>query len=182
MQVTTGKRSRPQRVVIYGTEGIGKTTLAAAFPDPIFIDVDRGSDHLDVSRTEPDTWAGITATITDIISTPGQYKTIVLDAADAAERMAIAHVCDKHKKADIEAFGYGKGYTLLADVWNDLLKLLNTAIDAGYNVVIIAHAHIRKFEKPDESQGFDRYTLKLTDAGKTSLSAQTKEWCDALLF
>ena len=38
MKISSGKVIRPQKVVIYGSEGIGKSTLAAQFPNPLFID------------------------------------------------------------------------------------------------------------------------------------------------
>ena len=34
-------------------------------------------------------------------------------------------------------------------------------MDAGINVVLTAHAQIRKFEQPDEMGAYDRYELKL---------------------
>ena len=51
MNITTGKRKRAQKVVVYGTEGIGKTTFASHFPSPVFIDTEGSTDHLDVART-----------------------------------------------------------------------------------------------------------------------------------
>ncbi|HGK8378107.1 TPA: AAA family ATPase, partial [Streptococcus pyogenes] len=36
MQITRGKRARAQRVIIYGPEGIGKSSFAANFPEPLF--------------------------------------------------------------------------------------------------------------------------------------------------
>ena len=57
MNITTGKRKRAQKVVVYGTEGIGKTTFASHFPSPVFIDTESSTDHLDVARTDkPTSW------------------------------------------------------------------------------------------------------------------------------
>lgn len=39
-QITRGLIVKPQKVVVYGPEGIGKTTFAADFPDPLFIDTE----------------------------------------------------------------------------------------------------------------------------------------------
>lgn len=52
MRITSGKVVRPQKVVIYGAEGIGKSTLAAQFPNPLFIDTEGGTAQLDVRRIE----------------------------------------------------------------------------------------------------------------------------------
>ena len=50
MQITRGKRARAQKVVIYGPEGIGKSTFAAEFPNAVFIDTEGSTDNMDVAR------------------------------------------------------------------------------------------------------------------------------------
>ena len=50
LNITTGKIDRALKVVAYGSEGIGKTTFAAAFPEPLFIDTEGGTSHMDVRR------------------------------------------------------------------------------------------------------------------------------------
>lgn len=39
-QVTSGVIPAPVKVVLYGPEGIGKSTFAAQFPDPVFLDTE----------------------------------------------------------------------------------------------------------------------------------------------
>ena len=43
-QITEGCIATGQKVVLYGPEGIGKTLLAAKFPNPVFIDTETGVD------------------------------------------------------------------------------------------------------------------------------------------
>jgi hypothetical protein len=50
IQITSGRKQRAQKIVIYGVEGVGKTHLAAQFPKPIFIDTESGTDGHDVNR------------------------------------------------------------------------------------------------------------------------------------
>lgn len=52
MQITRGKRARAQRVIIYGPEGIGKSSFAAQFPEPLFIDTEGSTDNMDVARMD----------------------------------------------------------------------------------------------------------------------------------
>jgi len=52
LKITDGKIKRAQKVVLYGSEGIGKSTFAAKFPNPLFIDTEGGTSHMDVRRIE----------------------------------------------------------------------------------------------------------------------------------
>ncbi len=179
LNITSGVKFRAQRVVIYGPEGIGKTTMASKFDDPLFIDTENGSGHLDVKRLDvPKSWGDLIATVQEVAKTTGVCKTLVLDTADWAEALCIDYVCEKHNQPSIEAFGYGKGYVYVMEEWQKLLKAFDAVINAGITVVITAHAKMRKFEQPDEIGAYDRWELKLS----RQVAPIVKEWCDCLLF
>lgn len=179
MKITSGKVIRPQKVVIYGAEGIGKSTLAAQFPHPLFIDTEGGTAQLDVRRIEkPSSFDELLSIVREVAATPNLCKTLILDTADWAEQMCIAGLCAKYKKSGIEDFGYGKGYTYLSEEYARLLSAFDAVIAAGINVVITAHAKMRKFEQPDEMGAYDRWEMKLSK----QVAPLLKEWCDLLLF
>ena len=179
LKITDGKIIRPQKVVLYGSEGIGKSTLAAQFPNPLFIDTEGGTSHMDVRRIEkPASWADLVAVLNEVAASPGVCGTLVIDTADWAEQLAIAHVCNKYKKSGLEEFGYGKGYTYLAEEFMAFFGALDKIIAAGMNVVVTAHAKMRKFEQPDEMGAYDRWEMKLSK----QVAPLFKEWCDMLLF
>ena len=183
MEITRGVIKCARKVVVYGSEGIGKTTFAAQFPDPLFIDTEGSSKELDVARLpEPSSWSMIKEEVRYVINHPDCCKTLVIDTADWAEKMAIQSVLDEHNKSGIEDFGYGNGYRYVYERFGELLNLLNDVIAAGINVVVTAHAALRKFEQPDELGAYDRYSMKLIDSPKTSISAALKEWADMVLF
>ena len=170
--------------MIYGPEGIGKTTFATHFPDPLYCDTEGGSHNIDVARTPvPTSWSMLLATVKEIIADPTLCRTFVLDTADWAERLCVKHVCDAHGQSGVESFGYGKGYVYVYEEFGRLLDLLSTLIERGVNVVVTAHAQLRKFEQPDELGSYDRYELKLTDKSTGAKTASMlKEWADLLLF
>ena len=179
LNITSGRVARPQKLVFYGVEGIGKTSLAAQTPDPLFIDTEGGTAHLDVRRLQkPASWEELIALVKEVANTPDVCRTLVIDTADWAEQMCIDHICAKYKQPGIESFGYGKGYTYLSEEFARLLAACDEVILSGKNVVITAHAKMRKQELPDEQGAFDRWELKLSKQTAPLL----KEWPDALLF
>ncbi len=179
LNIKTGTQKRAVKVVITGTEGIGKSTLASHAPDALFIDTEGGTDQIDTRRISGlKTWDELKAVVDEVIATPSCCKTLVLDTADWAEGMCIRHICSKFKVNGIETLGYGKGYTYLYEEFGTLLDKLNKLIPLGISVIIIAHAKMRKQELPEEQGAFDRWELKLT----RQVAPLVKEWADAVLF
>ena len=46
--ITRAAPKKPDRIFLYGTEGVGKTTFAAGAPKPIFVAAEDGLGDLDV--------------------------------------------------------------------------------------------------------------------------------------
>lgn len=179
MEIITGRQATALKVVVYGPEGIGKTTFASKFPRPVFIDTEGSTKHMDVARTSrPTSWAMLIEQARYFRDHPGEYGTLVLDTADWAEQLCAADLCARSKKPGIEDFGYGKGYTYLAEDFGKLLNLLEEVVERGMNVVVTAHAKMRKFEQPDELGAYDRWELKL----QKTTAPLLKEWADMVLF
>ena len=179
LKIHTGKAGGALKVVAYGPEGIGKSTLAAHFPRPVFIDIEGSTRHMDVSRTDkPSSWTMLMEQVQYVRSDPGVCSTLVIDTADWAEQLCIASICADKKLSGIEDMGYGKGYVYLAEEFGRLLNLLEEIVGRGVHVVLTAHAMMRKFEQPDEMGAYDRWELKL----QKKTSALVKEWSDLLLF
>lgn len=179
MPLVSGKLKRAQRVVIYGPEGVGKSTFASKFPGPGFIDVEDGTGELDVPRYSPipTSTEMIYKAINELSNNP-DVATIVIDTGDKADSILIQGICSKAGKAGIEDFGYGKGYTFAAEEFAKLLDHLTAVKNNGTNVVILCHSEIKKFELPEEMGAYDRWQLKLSKKASPLL----KEWADMLLF
>ncbi len=183
MQITRGKRARAQKIVIYGPEGIGKSTFAAEFPNPVFIDTEGSTDNMDVARLDkPTSWTMLNNEVAFIKANSTECGTLVIDTIDWAESMAVADVCAQHGKKGIEDFGWGKGYTYVQEEMGRFLNSLSDLVDMGINVVLTAHAQIKKFEQPDELGSYDRYELKLGQKTGSKTAPLVKEWADMVLF
>lgn len=179
MQIIRGKIPGAKKVVVYGPEGIGKSTFAAHFPEPLFIDTEGSTKDMDVARTEsPTSWMMLMEQVRYVKNHPELCRTLVVDTADWAEMLCITQICDKNHKASIEEFGYGKGYVYVQEEFGRLLNALEEVVKAGIHVVLTAHAKMRKFEQPDELGAYDRWEMKLTK----QTAPMVKEWADMVLF
>ena len=178
-QISSGPVISPEKVVVYGPEGIGKSTFASQFPDPLFIDTEGGTKKLSVRRLpQPTSWAMLTDEVNEVRLGHIPCGTLVIDTADWAERLCIQSVCDRANVKGIEDFGYGKGYTYVKESFGKLLDLLEEALKGNHNIVITAHAQISKFELPDEMGQYDRWSMKTSK----QVAPLLREWCDMLLF
>lgn len=182
-EITSGIVNGAIKVVFYGPEGIGKSTFASHFPDPLFIDTEGSTKELNVKRLpKPSSWQMLIDEVKFVIQNK-PCQTLIIDTADWAERLCTEAICAKHGKNGVEEFGYGTGYTYIAEEWGRFLNLLSDIIEVSHiNVVLTAHAIIRKFEQPNEMGAYDRYELKLGKKTTAQTAPLTKEWADMVLF
>jgi hypothetical protein len=176
MKITKGKQTRPQRVVIYGVESVGKTTFAAQFPAPLFLDIEGGTAHLNTDRCEINSWAELNGALKEVAAS--DYQTVIIDSADWAERLCVEDLLASTKKASIEDYGYGKGWVMVAERMSRLLTALDSLIAIGKHVVLLAHSKVQRVEPPDLMTAYDRYELKMSKQS----SPLVKEWADELWF
>ena len=179
MEITSGIIGGAQRVVLYGPEGIGKTSFAACLPDPVFIDTEGSTVRYNVRRLPaPESWPMLLGEVEWCIQNPEALRTLAVDTADWAERLCIQNILAANKVRSIEDFGYGKGYVMVQEEFGRLLNLLTDLTRKGVHVILTAHAYMRKFEQPDEFGAYDRWELKLSK----KVAPMVKEWSDMLLF
>ena len=164
------------RVLVYGIEGIGKSTFAAGAPAPVFIQTEDGLGSLAVDHFPV---AAKTSDVLDAISTlfddDHNFGSVVIDSLDWLETLIWRDIEFKYDAKDL---AYGKGAMIAADKWREILDGL-TALrnDRGMAIILIAHCEIKRFDSP-ETEPYDRYQPKL----QARSSALVREWCDAVLF
>ena len=180
-QVHSGRRHRPPRLLIYGTEGIGKSTLASQAPGPIFIPTEDGLDQI-VCDSFPlaQSFEDVLSYLTALAAEDHTYQTAVIDSADWLERLIFDQVCKQYGAKSIEKVdgGYGKGYVHALTQWRQVIDALRYLRERkGMIVIVLAHAKIEKFADP-ESTAFDRFSPRLNK----NATALLCEWCDAILL
>jgi hypothetical protein len=178
VKIVKGKQAAPVRCVLYGVEGIGKTTLAAQFPTPLFLDTEDGTKQLEVDRVACQDWPSLRGAVAELAVEKHGYQTIVIDSIDWAERALVEFVCKQDGKKSIEDYGFGKGYTVVAEHMGRFVEGLDNLHRAGLHVLLVAHAKVQRTSPPDQTDGYDRYELRLSK----QVSPIVKEWADALLF
>lgn len=180
-RVERGRASMPPRLLVYGTEGIGKSTFASQAPAPIFIPTEDGLSEIGCDRFPlATTFDQVMTALTELGNEQHDYQTVAVDSLDWLERLIWDWVCRQHNVTSIEKVdgGYGKGYMHALNYWRQFLDALNRLRnDRGMAVIAIAHAKIEKFEDP-EAAAYDRYAPRLHKLA----SAVVCEWSDAVLF
>lgn len=175
--ITSGPTATAQKVVLYGVEGIGKSTFASQFPNPVFIDTEGSTSNMNVQRLDnPNSWQMLLDEV-NYVKQSRICSTLIIDSADWSERICKEHLAVLGKWTDSNN-DYGAKYIALEKEFGLLINKLSDLVELGINVVLTAHAKLKKKEEPDQMGAFDRYQLKMED--KTG--AIVKEWADMVLF
>lgn len=187
LNIQKGKQSRPQRLVIYGQEGVGKTTLSAKLPAPLVLDTECGSGQIEVDRVQITDLDALRSAMGEIIKRQREgrlgYRTIVLDTADRVWGMCAEAVCRENNWTSIEQPGYGKGMKMATERFELCISTLDRLIDEGLYVVCVCHSKVETVSPPDKAE-YSAYQLKVSAPGKQSeeAAAWIKQWADAVIF
>lgn len=160
----------PIIATITGDSGVGKTTLAATFPNPIFIRAEDGlqsvpkdkrPDALPVLSKVDDLWEQLTA----LVKEEHNYQTLVIDSVTQLETLFADHVIDsdpKNPKSLAQANGgYGAGFGAVSALHGRVRKAAKILREKrGMNVIFIAHSDVSTIELPDQDP-YSRYELRL---------------------
>ena len=182
-EISAGVIPSALKIVIYGPEGIGKSTFASGFPNALFIDTEGSTKCLSVRRLPaPTSWQMLKDEVEHVKRNPTICDTLVIDTFDWAEAHCLKYICDNANKKGIEDFGYGKGYIYEKEEIARFLHLLDDVVDLGIHVVLTAHAQLRKVEQPENTGTYDHWEMKLGQKTSSQISPLVKEWADMVLF
>lgn len=177
--IKRGIERTPDKILLYGVEGVGKSTFGASARAAVFIPVEDGIDEIDVPAfPRPKTYEEFGQCLATLYKEQHEYGTVVVDTLDALEVLMTDYVCRKNGWPDIEKPGYGKGYVALDLVWENLLdKLDKLRVDRGIEIVLLAHAAITNFNDPAGAD-YQRWTVKLHKRA----AGLVKGWAKTILF
>ncbi len=183
IEIKSTLRDAPIRALIYGADGVGKSTFCAGAPGAVFIATEDGLDNIDARAIDqPGTWPGLIEAVC-ALAADDRCGTIVIDSLDWAEQMLWAWLVETrpnekgHKVKDIEGYGYGKGFTAAAAEWRVLLAELQRAGKAGKGVLMTAHAQ-RKGVKNPTGEDYEQIQIKLQERA----AGLFREWAHIVAF
>ena len=171
---------KPPRILIHGTAGLGKTTLAASIPGVIFIQTEDGLagvadvPHFPLAKSYDD----VMSALHELANESHKFKALAIDSLDWLESLIWQKVCENEKVDSIDNIAYGKGYKLAVLLWQKYIDYLNQLRNEKNMVIIqLAHTSIRTFYPPD-GESYDRYEIALHKAA----SAKLQEHSDGVFF
>lgn len=130
-------------LLIYGRPKIGKTTLAASFPEAVFLATEPGLNHLEAYEVAVTSWDTFLEACNELASGKHPFKTIVIDTIDNLAKFCSDYICKKYKVEYEGDLGHGKGWALVkAEFHRVLLKLSQLP----YGLILISHAKEKEVE------------------------------------
>jgi hypothetical protein len=189
-EVKTGALDTPERVFVYGQEGVGKSTYLASCPGIIVIGETDGTRRLNVARyPSPDawTWEYLLEALDDITHTEHSYKALGIDGMDWIEPINWDCVCregdGKGSRKTIKDFAYNEGYVAAIAKWRDFAARLDRLrTKRGMHIILTAHSTVKTLTLPGSDVAFDHYETALYAGKSSSSNGFWKGWCDHLLF
>lgn len=178
--VIKGKVFAPPRVLVYGIDGIGKSTFATQAPKAIFIQTAKDLEQLGPARLPVcNSYAEVIAQLTAVATEPHDYQTVVLDHITRLEELIWAKLANQAGKRTVQEIGGGfrRGEKSALVEWQEVITLLERCVSRGMAVILTAH-------QGKEDAGNPEYPM-LKVIGPSidkDASALIRKWVDATLF
>lgn len=157
------RSTNPPSMVVYGVDGVGKTSLAAEWPEPLYLATEGERPPSDVEMATPGTIESYDQMLDmfgELLGGGHDFKSVIIDSLDGFESLVWAATSRRLGISSIEEAGYGKGYIEADTEWKEYLAAVGALSRAGIYVVQLAHPEIVRFDSPT-SDPYSRYTIKL---------------------
>jgi hypothetical protein len=178
--------------LFYSPPGVGKTELAANYPDPIFLMIGIEMGLLTLikhGRVRPDmpknkspigNWQTLHGSLDSIERLTHPYQTLVLDTLNGAQHLLKQFVIEQDFDNDPDKFdSYGKGWARTAQPWKEFLTRLDYIRHRrGMRILMLAHSSVNKIGNPDG----DDYQSNTPELHEKYIWNQTNAWADNVLF
>jgi len=159
-------------ILLFGLEKIGKTTLAAQFPDAIFLMAEPGGRGLSIYQTPITNWPTFKKALR-LLSKDKRFKTVIVDTVDILFKMCERTTCRKMGIDHPSDEDWGKGWNAIRDEFTEQMALL---LSLGKGVILISHATEREIKRRDGSK---YHVIGPTMAGqaRSVIQPMVDIWC-----
>lgn len=176
MPICNKKRITPIKTLIYGYNGVGKSTFASESKNPIFLDLEGNIDHLSVDRQPLSSFLEVEDFIKCLLHQEHEYNTVVIDSIDKLVLLIADHISSIHPKSELT---FGKDSVLLIKKIRDVLSYLDDLrLHKKMNVVFIAQSMVKKIDNNPLTQTYDKYELRLGE----KIGGIFCDWVHCILF
>ena len=181
-----GVENKPKKLVIYGDSAVGKSSFAAQFPKPVFIQTEEAGGLIESPRFPlSKSFAETIENINTVISgDAGKFDTVVIDSLSGTEALIAKHVCAKlgiNGLGDDADYGNSKSYSMANELWHSFKDKLNSITDAGMNVVLTGHVTQRNVKDPRVDE-YEKTVIALGKWGKYDPCNLFHCWSDCTLY
>ncbi len=181
----------PGRYILHGVEGVGKTSFAAFAPRPIFIQTagETGLETLIDSGRLPEiphwpavrSWDELLGAINALTNDPHEYRTLVFDTLNGAERLCFDEVTrrDFNGCPGEKGFaGYSRGAEVSQVDWRMMFAELDALRESRRMAILcLCHTRVKPFKNP-EGPDYDRFAPDMHEKSW----GNAHKWADAVLF
>jgi hypothetical protein len=181
--ITTGQTHLPPRIIVLGTEKVGKSTFASQSDRPIMICVrgETGLDAIDAPKFPvANAHADVIARLDVLLRDKHDFGTVVIDSCSALEPLIWDHTCQTEKVASIEKVGggFGKGFIEALTYWREITDRIDRLREQkGMASILIGHTKVKMVNNPLVDP-FDAWIWDI-DARAANLLYR---WSDCILF
>lgn len=181
--ISKEKMMRAPRIIVLGTEKVGKSTFASDSEEPIFIPIKReeGIDEIEVPKFPvAENFGDVIQCLGVLCNEDHPYKTVVIDSASSLEPLIWDECCKRNNAESIEKVGggYAKGYTESLKEWRDIIDGLDwLRSEKNMASILIGHVTVKAFNDPT-TDSYDQYRFDINQKAADVLL----RWSDSVLF
>lgn len=162
--ISHGKRMTPLKGIVYGDNGVGKTTLFSSSLKPIIVDMEGNCSHISSPCCRITKYDDFMALITSLLANEHEYKTLVIDSLDSLQTFILERMSQQHTTQELS---YGKSNAILAKHIKEIVGVLEALQNKkNMNVLFTAHWKVKTANNPMVDQ-YDRYDMRINEEMRT---------------